>query len=88
MTSAAAQKPLLVVADDDPAARTRVEEELERRYGADYAVRGCATAEMRSVLERARERGTGLPSYLRPVRRERACSTAFVSSIRPLAGAC
>jgi len=40
VTSAAAQKPLLVVADDDPAARTRVEEELERRYGADYAVRG------------------------------------------------
>jgi len=47
-----------VVADDDGAERARVEEELERRYCADYAVRGCPTAEMKAVLERAREEGT------------------------------
>jgi len=52
-----AQKPLLVVADDDRAERVRVEAELERRYGADYAVQGCATAELKAVLERARQGG-------------------------------
>ena len=48
------RKPLLVVADDDPAARVRLENELVRRYGADYAVRGCATEEMTVTLDRAR----------------------------------
>lgn len=56
MTSST-RKPLLVVADDDRAARGHVEAELSRRYGADYAVRGCNTAEMEEVLLGAREQG-------------------------------
>jgi thioredoxin reductase (NADPH) len=46
-----------VVADDDPPARARVEEELGRRYGADYAVHGCATEEMTETLDNARAAG-------------------------------
>ena len=51
------RKPLLVVADDDLAARARIEDELVRRYGADYAVRGCATEEITVTLERAHALG-------------------------------
>ena len=51
------RKPLLVVADDDATARARIEDELARRYGADYAVRGCATEEMTITLEQARAAG-------------------------------
>ena len=58
------RKPLLVVADDDPLARARVEDELVRRYGADYAVRGCATEEMTATLDRARAAGEDLAVVL------------------------
>jgi thioredoxin reductase (NADPH) len=51
------RKPLLVVADDDHSERTQVEQELGRRYSADYGVRGCSTAEMEEVLEEARRAG-------------------------------
>jgi thioredoxin reductase (NADPH) len=47
-----------VVADDDPDGRTLIEEELRRRYGADYEIRICATAELASVLEEAERSGT------------------------------
>ncbi len=53
MTSPAARMPLLVVADDDPAGRGLIEEELGRRYGADYTVTICATAELERVLDAA-----------------------------------
>ncbi|MCP9486587.1 MAG: FAD-dependent oxidoreductase [Gaiellaceae bacterium MAG52_C11] len=52
-----ARKPLLVVADDDPAERRRVTDELARRYGADYTVSGCTNAELMTVLEEARPAG-------------------------------
>ena len=45
--------PLLVVATDDPAERGLIEEELERRYGSDYALRICTTAELAGVLAQA-----------------------------------
>jgi len=48
-----ARPPLLVVADDDPDARGLMEEELQRRYGSDYAIRLCATAELEAVLDEA-----------------------------------
>ena len=51
------RKPLLVVADDDPAERGLIESELERRYGADYAIRICTTAELESVLDQAEADG-------------------------------
>jgi thioredoxin reductase (NADPH) len=43
-----------VVADDDPRERTVVAEELERRYGDDYAVLHCAVDEAGVTLERTR----------------------------------
>ena len=46
------RKPLLVVADDDPVERALVLDELSRRYGDDYAVGGCAIAELETTLER------------------------------------
>ena len=49
--------PLLVVADDDPAGRALADEELQRRYGADYDVRLCATAELEDVLGAAAAAG-------------------------------
>jgi thioredoxin reductase (NADPH) len=49
--------PLLVVADDDPAERGLIAEELERRYGSDYVVRICTTAELESVLDQAEADG-------------------------------
>jgi thioredoxin reductase (NADPH) len=49
--------PLLVVADDDPDERGLIAEELERRYGSDYVVRICTTAELASVLDRAEADG-------------------------------
>ncbi len=55
MTSPA-RTPLLVVADD-PAERGLIEEELGRRYGADYTIRICATAELESVLDEAEANG-------------------------------
>jgi len=55
--SPAARKPLLVVADDDPAERGRVTDELARRYGGDYAVSGCTNDELITVLEEARPAG-------------------------------
>ena len=56
MTSPA-RTPLLVVADDDPAERGLIEEELDRRYGADYTIRICTTAELESVLDEAEANG-------------------------------
>jgi thioredoxin reductase (NADPH) len=52
-----ARTPLLVVADDDPAERGLIEEELGRRYGADYTIRICTTAELASVLDEAEANG-------------------------------
>jgi len=49
--------PLLVVADDDTVERGLIAEELERRYGSDYVVRICTTAELESVLDRAETDG-------------------------------
>ncbi len=47
------RKPLLVVADDDPADRARVIDELSRRYSGDYAVGGCSIADLETTLDRA-----------------------------------
>ncbi len=55
--NASSRKPLLVVADDDPADRARIEAELVRRYGADYAVGGCGTTELKETLEHAQAAG-------------------------------
>jgi thioredoxin reductase (NADPH) len=52
-----ARTPLLVVADDDPAERGLIEEELDRRYGADYTIRICSTAELAGVLDGAETNG-------------------------------
>ena len=54
---AATRKPLLVVADDDPVERALVLDELSRRYGDDYAVGGCAIAELEATLEQAQASG-------------------------------
>ena len=51
------RKPLLVVADDDPADRARIVDELSRRYGRDYAVGGCTTAELEKTLDEAEAAG-------------------------------
>jgi thioredoxin reductase (NADPH) len=51
--NASTRKPLLVVADDDPVERDRVLEELDRRYGSDYAVGGCAVADLETTLAQA-----------------------------------
>ena len=56
MTSPA-RTPLLVVAADDPAERGLIEEELERRYGSDYTLRICTTAELEGVLDQAEANG-------------------------------
>ena len=50
-------KPLLVVAEDDPDGRAPIEQELGRRYGADYRVRGCAADELDGVLTEAHAAG-------------------------------
>ena len=47
------RKPLLVVADDDPADRARVIDELSRRYSGDYAVGGCSIADLETTLDQA-----------------------------------
>jgi thioredoxin reductase (NADPH) len=52
-----ARKPLILVADDDPAERGRVVDELSRRYSGDYAVAGCAIAELEARLEQAGAQG-------------------------------
>jgi len=51
------RKPLLVVADDDLAERGLIESELARRYGADYTIQICTTAELESVLDQAEADG-------------------------------
>ena len=48
----AARTPSIVVADDDPTSRALIEEELRRRYGADYDVRVCETCDLGEILER------------------------------------
>jgi thioredoxin reductase (NADPH) len=52
-----ARMPLLVVADDDSDTRVLIEEELQRRYGDDYAIRVCRTAELAPVLDEAAANG-------------------------------
>jgi thioredoxin reductase (NADPH) len=59
-----ARKPLLVVADDDRPQRAPVEDELRRRYGADYAIRGCAIAELEEALAEAAEAGADVAVVL------------------------
>ena len=56
MTSPA-RMPLLVVAVDDPAARDLIEQELERRYGDDYAITICGTERLAGVLDEAASNG-------------------------------
>jgi thioredoxin reductase (NADPH) len=73
------RKPLFVVADDDPAARVRLEDELVRRYGADYAVRGCATEEMTVTLDRARALGDDVAVVLASGER----GAELLASVRP-----
>jgi hypothetical protein len=51
------RKPLLVVADDDPADRARVVDELSRRYGGGYAVGGCTIDELEITLDKAHAAG-------------------------------
>ena len=51
------RKPLLVVADDDPADRARVLDELSRRYSGDYAVGGCTIDELGTTLDQAQADG-------------------------------
>ena len=55
--TASSRKPLLLVADDDPVERVVVLDELARRYGEDYAVEGCAIAELEATLEQAQASG-------------------------------
>ena len=55
--TASTRKPLLLVADDDPVERALVLDELDRRYGDDYAVEGCAIAELEATLEQAQASG-------------------------------
>jgi thioredoxin reductase (NADPH) len=43
--------PSIVVADDDPETRARIEQELSRRYGEDYDVRVCETCDLESILD-------------------------------------
>ena len=56
MTSPA-RTPLLVVADDDPEERALIDAELRRRYGTDYAVQTCDTAELARILDAAEAAG-------------------------------
>ena len=56
MTSPA-RMPLLVVAVDDPAARDLIEQELQRRYGDDYAITICETERLEGVLDEAASNG-------------------------------
>ena len=49
--------PLLVVADDDPDGRALIEEELRRRYDADYAIRICSTTELARILDEVEAAG-------------------------------
>ena len=55
--NASTRKPLLVVADDDPAGRARVLDELSRRYSGDYAVGGCTIGELEKTLDQAQAEG-------------------------------
>jgi thioredoxin reductase (NADPH) len=56
--------PLLVVADDDPDCRAIVEEELGRRYGADYRVHVCTVGELKEVLDGAAREGDDIAVVL------------------------
>ena len=55
--NASTRKPLLVVADDDPADRARVLDELSRRYSGDYAVGRCTIDELEKTLDEAQAEG-------------------------------
>ena len=79
----AARTPLLVVADDDPDERALIEAELQRRYGADYTVRICTTAELGAVLDEAEaKRRRRSRSRSHPGRREPTCSPACAAASR------
>ncbi len=56
MTSAD-RTPLLVVAEDDLDERALIAAELVRRYGDDYSIRLCSTAELAGVLDEAERNG-------------------------------
>ncbi|HEX5880400.1 MAG TPA: response regulator, partial [Actinomycetota bacterium] len=51
-------RPVLLAVDDEPAARSSIETELRKRYGADYEVicEGSGAAAL-GVLERVKARG-------------------------------
>jgi thioredoxin reductase (NADPH) len=57
VTPDADRPPLLVVADDDADGRALIMDELERRYGDEYEIRACATAELEGVLAQAEADG-------------------------------
>jgi thioredoxin reductase (NADPH) len=51
-------RPVLLAVDDEPAARSSIEAELRKRYGADYEVmREGSGAAALGVLERVKARG-------------------------------
>jgi thioredoxin reductase (NADPH) len=79
-----ARKPLLVVADDDPAERSRVTAQLERRYGADYAVSGCTNDELLTILEEASRDGNDVAVVL-AVGERGAALLARVRALHPAA---
>ena len=83
-----ARTPLLVVADDDPAERGLIEEELERRYGSDYTLRICTKPQsLRASSTRRRRTATTSPSPSRAGRREPTCSPGCAAASRRLGAA-
>jgi thioredoxin reductase (NADPH) len=51
LVTSATRTPSIVVADDDPASRAVIEEELRRRYGDDYDVRVCDTCDLEGIID-------------------------------------
>ena len=82
MTSPA-RTPLLVVADDDTEQRGLIEAELLRRYGADYTIRICTTAELGVVLDEAEANGDDIALALASGKEGQICSPACEAASRP-----
>lgn len=60
-----ARRPVLLVADDDPAALERTGDELERRYGTDYrVVRAASCPGAAAALEALAEEGEDVALFL------------------------